>query len=29
LALCTFVATGKTDFGEALRRNLDIIWKEG
>jgi Na+-transporting NADH:ubiquinone oxidoreductase subunit A len=29
LALCSFVAPGKTDFGEALRRNLDIIWMEG
>jgi len=29
LALCSFVAPGKTDYGKALRRNLDIIWKEG
>jgi Na+-transporting NADH:ubiquinone oxidoreductase subunit A len=29
LALCTFVAPGKEDFGRALRRNLDIMWKEG
>ena len=29
LALCSFVAPGKTDFGAALRRNLEIIWKEG
>jgi Na+-transporting NADH:ubiquinone oxidoreductase subunit A len=29
LALCSFVAAGKTDFGAALRRNLDILWTEG
>lgn len=29
LALCTFVAPGKEDFGAALRRNLTEIWKEG
>ncbi len=29
LALCTFVSAGKEDFGSALRRNLDEIWKEG
>ncbi len=29
LALCTFVSPGKEDFGRALRRNLDEIWKEG
>jgi Na+-transporting NADH:ubiquinone oxidoreductase subunit A len=29
LALCTFVAPGKEDFGRALRRNLDEMWKEG
>jgi Na+-transporting NADH:ubiquinone oxidoreductase subunit A len=29
LALCTFVSPGKEDFGKALRRNLDEIWKEG
>ena len=29
LALCSFVAPGKTDYCAALRRNLDIIWKEG
>jgi len=29
LALCSFVAAGKTDFGAALRRNLDILWMEG
>ena len=29
LALCTFVSPGKEDYGRALRRNLDEIWKEG
>jgi len=29
LALCTFVCAGKTDYGPALRRNLDMIEKEG
>ena len=29
LALCTFVAPGKEDFGKALRKSLDEIWKEG
>jgi len=29
LALCTFVAPGKGDFGAMLRRNLTIIEKEG
>lgn len=29
LALCTYVAPGKHDFGAALRANLDEIWKEG
>jgi Na+-transporting NADH:ubiquinone oxidoreductase subunit A len=29
LALCTFVSPGKEDFGAALRRNLDEMWKEG
>ena len=29
LALATFVCPGKTDFGKFLRRNLDIIEKEG
>ncbi|MEE2756175.1 MAG: Na(+)-translocating NADH-quinone reductase subunit A [Myxococcota bacterium] len=29
LALCTFVSPGKEDFGHALRRNLDEMWKEG
>ncbi|MBV72207.1 MAG: NADH:ubiquinone reductase (Na(+)-transporting) subunit A [Myxococcales bacterium] len=29
LALCTFVSPGKEDFGRALRRNLDEMWKEG
>ena len=29
LALCTFVSAGKEDFGRALRRNLDEIWREG
>jgi Na+-transporting NADH:ubiquinone oxidoreductase subunit A len=29
LALCTFVCSGKTDYGPALRRNLDMIEKEG
>jgi Na+-transporting NADH:ubiquinone oxidoreductase subunit A len=29
LALCSFVSPGKEDFGKALRRNLDEIWREG
>ena len=29
LAVFTCVAPGKEDFGKALRRNLDILWKEG
>ena len=29
LALCTFVDPGKTDFGPVLRRNLEMIEKEG
>jgi Na+-transporting NADH:ubiquinone oxidoreductase subunit A len=29
LAIFTCVAPGKEDYGKALRRNLDIIWKEG
>lgn len=29
LALCTFVCSGKTDYGPILRRNLDMIEKEG
>jgi Na+-transporting NADH:ubiquinone oxidoreductase subunit A len=29
LALCTFVSPGKEDYGDALRRNLTQIWKEG
>jgi Na+-transporting NADH:ubiquinone oxidoreductase subunit A len=29
LALCTFVDPGKTDFGPLLRRNLELIEKEG
>ncbi|MFA7691390.1 MAG: NADH:ubiquinone reductase (Na(+)-transporting) subunit A [Candidatus Hydrogenedentales bacterium] len=29
LALCSFVDPGKTDFGLLLRRNLEIIEKEG
>jgi Na+-transporting NADH:ubiquinone oxidoreductase subunit A len=28
LALCSFVDTGKHDFGPILRRNLRAIWKE-
>lgn len=28
LALCSFVDCGKHDFGPALRRNLDKIWRE-
>jgi Na+-transporting NADH:ubiquinone oxidoreductase subunit A len=28
LALCSFVDTGKHDFGPILRRNLHTIWKE-
>jgi Na+-transporting NADH:ubiquinone oxidoreductase subunit A len=29
LALCTFVCPGKTDYGPVLRRNLELIEKEG
>lgn len=29
LALCSFVSPGKDDFGPVLRRNLDLIEKEG
>ena len=29
LALCTFVCSGKTDYGPVLRRNLAMIEKEG
>lgn len=29
LALCTFVCPGKTEYGPILRRNLDMIEKEG
>ncbi len=29
LALCTFVCPGKTDYGPILRRNLEILEKEG
>jgi len=29
LALCTFVDTGKYDFGPILRENLNQIMKEG
>jgi Na+-transporting NADH:ubiquinone oxidoreductase subunit A len=29
LALCSFVCPGKQDYGVILRRNLDIILKEG
>ena len=29
LSLCSFVSPGKEDYAKALRRNLDIIWKEG
>ena len=29
LALCTYVCPGKYSYGPILRRNLDIIWKEG
>ncbi len=29
LALCSFVCSGKEDYGAALRRNLTTIWKEG
>ena len=29
LALCTFVDAGKNDFGPILRKNLEIIEKEG
>ena len=29
IALCTFVSPGKEDFGQSLRKNLEIIEKEG
>jgi len=29
LALCTFVETGKVDYGPILRQNLQQIMKEG
>ncbi len=29
LALCTFVCSGKTEYGAVLRRNLEMIEKEG
>jgi Na+-transporting NADH:ubiquinone oxidoreductase subunit A len=29
IALCTFVCSGKTDYGPILRRNLEMIEKEG
>jgi len=29
LALCTFVCPGKADYGPVLRRNLELIEKEG
>jgi len=29
LSLCTFVCSGKTDYGPVLRRNLEMIEKEG
>jgi len=29
LALCTFVCPGKTEYGSVLRRNLELIEKEG
>ena len=29
LAIFTVVSPGKEDYGKALRRNLDLIWKEG
>ena len=29
LSLCSFVSPGKENFAEALRENLDTIWKEG
>lgn len=29
LALCSFVCTGKHDFGPILRENLERIWREG
>ncbi|MCP4036262.1 MAG: Na(+)-translocating NADH-quinone reductase subunit A [bacterium] len=29
LALCTFVCPGKTEYGPVLRRNLELIEKEG
>ena len=29
VALCSFVCSGKNDYGPVLRRNLDIIEKEG
>ena len=29
LALCTYVCPGKTNYGPLLRKNLEIIEKEG
>jgi len=29
VAVCTFVCPGKHNYANVLRRNLDIIWKEG
>ncbi len=29
LALCTYVCPGKTNYGPILRKNLEIIEKEG
>jgi Na+-transporting NADH:ubiquinone oxidoreductase subunit A len=29
LALCTYVCTGKTNYGPLLRSNLELIEKEG
>jgi Na+-transporting NADH:ubiquinone oxidoreductase subunit A len=29
LALCSFVCPGKTDYGPLLRKNLEMIEKEG
>jgi len=29
LSLCSFVSPGKQDYAQALRRNLDLVWKEG
>ena len=29
MALCTFVDAGKNDFGPILRKNLEIIEREG